>query len=161
MTRLPGLRRVVSPPQKLAFILIAIAVVMVPWLIILGATLDGQAQVRMWSVTWIGLDLAEITSLVATAHFLVKRSLFVMTTASFSATLFLLDAWFDIMLSPAGSDWYQALFLAIVFEVPMFLICGCIALTAPAWCDRTETHRARRLLRTLELWRDQLLAKRG
>jgi hypothetical protein len=144
--------------QKLAFVLFAIAVVMVPWLVILGATLNGQAQVRMWSSTWIGLDTLEIIGLVSTAHFLMKRSLFVMATASFSATLFLLDAWFDIMLSPAGSDWYQALILAIVFEIPLCLICAAIALTAPAWCGLSEVRSARRWQRRLEHRRDQLQA---
>jgi len=33
----------------------------------LGAVLQGQAQVRNWSSTWIGLDLMEITGLALTA----------------------------------------------------------------------------------------------
>jgi len=129
-----------SNAQKVALVLAAVACVMLPWLFYLGATLEGQTSVRMWSSTWIGLDCLEITGLVTTAILLLKRKTRVIMAATFTATLFLIDAWFDVMLSQAGADWDQALLSAFVGELPMALLCFYIALTAPAWIQ--DQHKA-------------------
>jgi hypothetical protein len=123
----------------LVITLILIALIMLPWLIVLGVTLQGQAEVRMWSSTWIGLDCLEIAGLITTALLLVQRKALVVVAATFTATLFLIDAWFDVMLSQAGADWYQALFTAFLGELPLSIICLCIALAAPSWCKDRET----------------------
>ena len=134
-----AVRSAPSVLRWIGFALIVIALGMLPWLIILGATLQGQTQVRMWSSTWIGLDCLEIAGLLATATLLVRRKILVVMAATFTATLFFIDAWFDVMLAQAGSDWYQAIASAAFGEIPLCIICICIAITAPAWCkDETD-----------------------
>ena len=134
--------------HRTAIFLLVIGIGLMPWLIILGATLPGQTDVRMWSSTWIGFDCLEIVGLITTAAFLMKRKALVIVSATFTATLFLIDAWFDVMLAQAGSAWYQALASAFLAELPLSITCFYIALTAPAWIRDAEesTATARKLM---------------
>lgn len=122
----------------IAMVLLAIAVVMIPWLIILGATLKGQVSVRMWSSTWIGLDCLEIIGLFATSVLLLKRKTYVMIAATFTATLFLIDAWFDVMLAQAGSAWFGAVVSGFFVEVPLSLFLFFLAIIAPSLIDDSD-----------------------
>ena len=119
-----------STATRLAALLLAAAAILVPWTIILGANLHGQTNVRMWSSTWVGLDIFEIAGLVATAVLLLRRHALVVVSATFAGTLFLLDAWFDVMLAQGGQPWYQALAAALFAELPLALVCFGIALGA-------------------------------
>lgn len=124
--------------RLLALALMIAAAMLLPWLIVLGAVLKGTAEVRMWSSSWIGLDSLEVIGLVTTGVLMLRRNIQVMAAASFTAALFFLDGWFDVMLSQAGKDWYEALALAFFVELPLFLVCIAIAVTAPAWCSRVQ-----------------------
>jgi hypothetical protein len=110
-----------DPPvlRRMPAILLLIAAGLTVWVFELGAVLQGQAQVRNWSSTWIGLDLMEITGLVLTAAALRRRSAYLSAVAGVTATLFALDAWFDVLTASAGSDWYQSLAAALFGEIPM------------------------------------------
>jgi len=141
-----------STRHRIALALLAVAFCMLPWLLILGATLQGQTNVRMWSSTWIGLDCLEIIGLLATSILLIQRKSLVIMTATFTATLFLVDAWFDVMLSQAGADWNQALLSAFIGEIPLSLICFYIALTAPAWI-KDNSQAVRRATLQLEIFK--------
>lgn len=100
-------------------VLLLIAAGLTAWVFELGAILQGQAQVRNWSSTWVGLDLMEITGLVMTAILLRRRSAYLAAVAAVTATLFALDAWFDVLTAAAGADWYQSLAAAFFAEIPI------------------------------------------
>lgn len=102
--------------------LVAIAAGLSAWVIELGAVLQGQAEVRNWSSTWVGLDLMEITGLVLTAVLLRRRSVYLSPVAAVTATLFALDAWFDVETAAAGAQWYESLAAAIFGEIPMTIV---------------------------------------
>jgi hypothetical protein len=110
-----------EPPvlSKLPAILLLIAAGLTVWVFELGAVLQGQAQVRNWSSTWVGLDLMEITGLMLTAFLLHRRSAYLSAVAAVTATLFALDAWFDVLTASAGSGWYESLAAAFFGEIPM------------------------------------------
>jgi hypothetical protein len=99
--------------------LLLIAAGLSAWVFELGAVLQGQAQVRNWSSVWVGLDLMEIAGLVLTAILLRRRSDYLSMAAAVTATLFGLDAWFDVLTASAGADWYESLAAALLAEVPM------------------------------------------
>jgi hypothetical protein len=116
-------------------ILVLIAAGLTGWVFELGAVLQGQAQVRNWSSTWVGLDLMEIAGLVLTAAALRRRSPYLSAVAAVTATLFALDAWFDVLTASAGSDWYESLAAALFGEIPMT-----VALTGIAvWAARNTS----------------------
>jgi hypothetical protein len=133
-----------DPPvlRRIPAILLLIAAGLTGWVFELGAVLQGQAQVRNWSSTWVGLDLMEITGLVLTAVALRRRSAYLSAIAAVTATLFALDAWFDVLTASAGSGWYESLAAAIFGEIPMT-----VALTGVAvWAARSTAnpHKCKR-----------------
>jgi len=103
-------------------VLLLIAAGLTAWVFELGAVLQGQAQVRNWSSVWVGLDLIEITGLIMTAFLLHRRSAYLAPVAAATATLFALDAWFDVLTAAAGADWYESLAAAFFGEVPMTVL---------------------------------------
>jgi hypothetical protein len=116
--------------RRLPAALLLIAVGLSAWVLELGAVLQGQAQVRNWSSVWVGLDLMEITGLVLTAIALRRRSAYLPAVAAVTATLFGLDAWFDVLTASAGSDWYESLAAALLGEVPMTLLLAALTIWA-------------------------------
>jgi hypothetical protein len=112
-------------------VLLLIAAGLTAWVFDLGAVLPGQAQVRNWSSAWVGLDLMEISGLVATAILLRRRSVYPSPVAAMTATLFGLDAWFDVLTAGAGGAWYESLYLAFFGEIPMAGLLAVLASWAP------------------------------
>jgi hypothetical protein len=116
--------------RKLPLILMLVAVGLSAWVIELGAVLRGQAEVRNWSSVWVGLDLMEIAGLVLTAILLRRRSAYLAAAAAMTATLFALDAWFDVLTAAAGAAWYESLADALFGEIPMTALLTAIAIWA-------------------------------
>jgi len=125
--------------RKLPLILSLIAAGLSAWVLELGAVLQGQAQVRNWSSVWVGLDLMEIAGLVLTAVLLRRRSGYLAATAAMTATLFALDAWFDVLTATAGPAWYESLADAFFGEIPMTVLLAAIAVWATR--QRLGQHR--------------------
>ena len=116
--------------RRMPAVLLLIAAGLTAWMLELGAVLHGQAQVRNWSSVWVGLDLMEIAGLVLTAVLLRRRSAYLAAAAAVSATLFAVDAWFDVLTAAAGADWYESLAAALFGEVPMTVLLAAVAIWA-------------------------------
>ncbi|AUG78210.1 hypothetical protein CFP65_3414 [Kitasatospora sp. MMS16-BH015] len=99
-------------------VLIALAVLLAGWILLLGAQTRGQVEVRNWGVVWIGMDLAQVAGLAVSGYLLLRRSRLVSLSAAAAATLLLLDAWFDVMTAAGGAEWYTALAMALLVELP-------------------------------------------
>jgi hypothetical protein len=123
--------------RRMPAALLLIAAGLTAWVIELGAVLQGQAQVRNWSSAWVGLDMMEITGLVLTSILLRRRSVYLSPVAAVTATLFGLDAWFDVLTAAAGSAWYESLVTAFFGEIPMTVLLAALA----AWAPRRITGR--------------------
>ncbi len=120
-----------SAMRRMPAVLLLIAAGLTVWVFELGAVLQGQAEVRNWSSVWVGLDLMEITGLVVTAILLRRRSAYLSAAAAVTATLFALDAWFDVLTASAGADWYESLSAAFFGEIPMTVLLAALAVWAP------------------------------
>ena len=106
------------------------------WMMILGSTLTGQAQVRDWSIAWLGLDSAEAAGLALTGLLVYRRHAAACPVAAVTATLFALDAWFDVTTSLAGAEWYEALLFAFASEIPLtVLLAGVSVVALRRWKD--------------------------
>jgi len=116
--------------RKLPLILLLVAIGLGAWVFDLGAVLRGQAEVRNWSSVWVGLDLMEIAGLVLTAILLRRRSAYLAAAAAMTATLFALDAWFDVLTAAPGAAWYESLADAFFGEIPMTALLTAIAIRA-------------------------------
>ena len=123
------------------------AISLVPWTIFLAYTLPVRAETRHYDLAWVGFDLMLITALARTAWLSLRRSPFVVNVASASATLLIVDGWFDVTTSPR-SDVSLALVSALAVELPLAALSLFIATRAQREIARTgavrQHHRWRR-----------------
>jgi hypothetical protein len=122
----PGLRagqgRWLVPPWT-APILIACAVVLIPWTALLFVTLPRHYTANHWPIAWGGFDIGLGLALASTAVMVARRSPFAEVTATITGTLLCCDAWFDVLTSRGTSDIAQAVVSAVFVELPLAALC--------------------------------------
>lgn len=106
----------------------AATVLLVPWTVVLGLTLPGDTEVRHWSPAWTGLDVLMAAGCAATLLLGLRGRPAARLTASATAAVAVLDAWFDITTAQAGSGLTQALACA-VGEAGLACVCVFLAVT--------------------------------
>lgn len=122
--------------------LAAAAVMLVPWMVVLGLTLPARAEVRNWPLAWIGLDVLMTAGCAATALLGLRRDPRMRLTAAATASMAVLDAWFDITTAQPGTALLQALVCAVA-EAALAWACVALALTgrqASRFAGRREGH---------------------
>ena len=90
------------------------------WCVYLGVVLPPHYVAEHWALAWIGLDVAEISLLFAAAWAAWRQRALIILFSVAGATLFLLDAWFDVTTAHHG-DITQSVVLAVCLEVPSAL----------------------------------------
>ncbi|MFF1816148.1 hypothetical protein ACFVWG_02565 [Kribbella sp. NPDC058245] len=108
-----------SPGGLAAMVAAGVAAVLLPWCLILAATLPSTYQASNWKLTWIGLDAATAIAAGLTAYLLHTRNRYAVLTAMAAGTLLLADAWFDISTAGAGLDRTLSLTEGILLEIPL------------------------------------------
>lgn len=106
-----------------ARVMVVTGVLLVPWLVVLALTLPSMA------IAWVGMDAMEAAGLVTTGLLVLRRHPLRTAAAAVTATLLLVDAWFDITTS-SGVDLVFALVLAAVAELPLAALCAAVAVRA-------------------------------
>jgi hypothetical protein len=120
-----------APGVRWAGALFAVcAGVLVPWTVVLAVTLPEQAVAVNYDLSWVGFDVLLLTAVAATAVAALRRSRFLGLVASASAALLVVDAWFDVVTSPAGPDRITAGVMAVLVELPLAGVCCWLALHA-------------------------------
>ncbi|MDE3008768.1 MAG: hypothetical protein KGJ10_06655 [Acidobacteriota bacterium] len=114
----------------------------ITWTVYLGTQLPRTYVADHWDVAWVGLDVAEIGLLLGAAWAAWKRRAVLIAFAVGSATLLLVDAWFDLTTARRG-DVTQSLIATFVIEVPAAL--------AMLWVARRAARRVVRDVLHLEL----------
>ncbi|MFJ9564436.1 hypothetical protein ACIRQQ_30900 [Streptomyces fuscichromogenes] len=104
------------------------AVLLVPWMVVLALTLPTSTEVHNWSVAWIGLDVLMAAGCAATAVLGLRGDARARLTASATASVSLLDAWFDITTSAVGTELLEALASAVA-EAGLAAACVYLALS--------------------------------
>jgi hypothetical protein len=121
----------VKPAFRWLVRLIAVsAAVLLPWAAYLALSLPASVSARHWPMAWTGLDVVIAAGLAATAWLAVRRDRRMAFPAVSTATLLLVDAWFDVCTAPAGSPLVMAL---ADMCVEISVAAGCLALTAAVW----------------------------
>ncbi|MGI5457411.1 hypothetical protein ACQEWB_30455 [Streptomyces sp. CA-249302] len=100
----------------------AAAVLLVPWMVVLGLTLPADTEVRHWSVAWIGLDVLMAAGCAATALLGLRGDPRARLTASATAAVAVLDAWFDMTTAQPGTELTQAVACALA-EAVLAAVC--------------------------------------
>jgi hypothetical protein len=98
------------------------SVVLVPWIIYLGVTLPPLQVSAHYGLAWAGFDAGEFAGLASTAYFALRRSRYLATAATATATLLIVDAWFDCMTTP-WPQVVESLGLCVLIELPLAAVC--------------------------------------
>ena len=117
----PGMRRGWGPVFLLMGGLLA------AWTTWLTVRLPENHLVRSWDVAWGGFDVLLTAMFVATGVALLRGSSWVRACALATATLLVVDAWFDITTAQRGEQLTQAIFQAVLIELPVAVLCVYVA----------------------------------
>jgi hypothetical protein len=98
------------------------SVILLPWIIYIALTLPARQESPHYDVAWVGFDMMLFAGLASTAYFALRKSSYLASAATATATLLIVDVWFDVMTSP-GRDLVRAILLAVVVELPLASVC--------------------------------------
>lgn len=118
--------------RRLVVFVLMSAVVLLPWIVYLAISLPPTASARHWPAVWVGLDAGEAIGLAATAWLALRRDRRVALVAVSTATMLVLDAWFDVCTSPPGQSYAFAL---IDMVVELAEAAACLAVAWFVWRD--------------------------
>jgi hypothetical protein len=122
----------------------------VPWTVHLAMSLPQQAHTHNYRVSWVGFDVLLIVALLATAYYAWRGWRHVGVLAAATATMLVVDAWFD-MTTSGRADLVPAVLSAVLVELPLAVVCGWIALHVDRVIERRLRQFARRAARVAEL----------
>jgi hypothetical protein len=105
--------------RALARILAAVVVGLVVWIVVMGVSLPSSASTREWRLVWIGFDVGEVAALLVTLTAAYRSRQLVIPGALISGTLFVCDAWFDVVLTWGTTGWWLSLAAAVFLELPL------------------------------------------
>ncbi len=95
---------------------------MLPWTVFLAETLPAEQMSTNYDAAWAGFDVLLGLTLASTAYFALRRSRYLATAASATATLLVVDAWFDVLTTP-GAQRIESILLAAFVELPLAAVC--------------------------------------
>jgi hypothetical protein len=142
----PALERIRPVPGWIGPAFTALAMATVPWTAYLAVTLPEDIRTRNYRIAWVGFDVGLVFLLLLTAFLAYRGQRHIAMTATATATALVIDAWFDVVTSPAGGDLIVALATALFGEFPLAVLCLWIALHV----DRVIARRLRQLARRAE-----------
>ncbi len=119
------------------------ALVMVPWTVYVGESLPSRQVSPHYDAAWAGFDVMLLAALGCTAYFALRRSRQLSSAATATAALLVVDAWFDVMTTPA-SQRAESILLAVAVELPLAAVC--------LWLSQHTQQLAERRI-TLLRWR--------
>jgi hypothetical protein len=100
---------------------------MLPWTILLSTSLKPHHETEHWDLAWSGFDSALAVAFLLTAFAAWRRSPWVGALAAATGTLLVTDAWFDIALESHSDEIRNAVYLAVLAELPIAILCFWIA----------------------------------
>jgi hypothetical protein len=98
------------------------SLILLPWTIYLAGSLPARQVSANYDAAWTGFDVLLMLTLASTAYFALRRSRYLATAASATAALLAVDAWFDVLTSPAGQR-IESIALAAFVELPLAAVC--------------------------------------
>ena len=131
------------------------SLILLPWIGYIAVSLPSRQLSPNYDIAWAGFDVFLLAGLVSTAYFALRRSRYLSTAAAATATLLVVDAWFDCMTTPADQRW-QSFVLCGLVELPLATLC----LWLSYHTHQIAEHRIRLLLRQRQRLRLHLRSRR-
>jgi hypothetical protein len=98
------------------------ALILIPWTVYLAGSLPSEQVSTHYDAAWAGFDVMLMVALAATAYFALHRPGYLPTAAGATATLLVVDAWFDVLTTP-GVQRIESILLAVFVELPLAAFC--------------------------------------
>jgi hypothetical protein len=98
------------------------SLILLPWTIYLAGSLPARQVSTNYGAAWAGFDVLLMLTLASTGYFALRRSRYLATAASAAAALLVVDAWFDVLTTPAGQR-IESIGLAAFVELPLAAVC--------------------------------------
>jgi hypothetical protein len=114
---------------------------LLPWIVWLALTLPRRQSDDRYELAWVGYDIGLVCALGATMWLARRRSTWIEVVAAVTATMLVVDAWFDVLSSRPGLDTWEAVADAVIFELPIAALC--------LWLTRNAEQVRRRRARAL------------
>jgi hypothetical protein len=107
-----------SRSRRMAMAYAAAAVLLIPWTVYLAVTLPRRDIDTHYRGAWVGFDILLVVAILLTAFYAFRMDDRVQLPATATATLLIVDAWFDVMTAGHRSSLYQAVLMALCIEIP-------------------------------------------
>jgi hypothetical protein len=104
-----------------------VGLAMLPWTIWLSTSLKPHHETEHWDLAWSGFDAGLAVAFLLTALAAWRKSPWVGACAAATGTLLVTDAWFDVVLESHADELRNALYLALLAELPIAALCFWIA----------------------------------
>ena len=114
------------------------SLILLPWTVYLGETLPSRQLSPNYDTAWAGFDVILVMALASTAYFALRRSRYLSTAATATATLLVVDAWFDVLTTPTGQR-PESIVLAALVELPLAAVCTWLSLHTQQLAERRIT----------------------
>lgn len=101
-------------PKWAGYLYILLAGILIPWTVVLANFLPSKHLSRNWDVLWVGFDTIMLLATLLTLYYIIRRKIWVIISASALATLFIIDAWFDILTSRTGREQQQSIIMGCI-----------------------------------------------
>jgi hypothetical protein len=142
----PDSVRLTPAPRWVAPLFAVLGAAMLPWTVYLAMTLPAHMHTRHYRLAWVGFDAMLVVVLLATAFLAARGNRLVGLLATVTATMLVVDAWFDVTTS-GRADLPAAILSALLIELPLAAVCGWIALHVDQVIERRLRWLARRAAR--------------
>ncbi|MFC4326342.1 hypothetical protein ACFPC0_00560 [Streptomyces andamanensis] len=113
--------------RRAGCLLVLCGLVLLPWLYVLATGLPDTATAAHWPVAWVGLDALQAVGLITTGLLATRRDRRHALAAAVTATLLVVDAWFDTTTAATGGDLASAVAMALCAELPLAVLCATLA----------------------------------
>ena len=115
--------RLWHPPRWVVPLFGLAALLLVPWVILLVVALPSAHRAAHWDIAWAGFDVGLALLLLTVAVVAWRRSPWLEGAATATATLLVVDAWFDILTASTGTELVVAVTEAAFVELPLAVLC--------------------------------------
>lgn len=128
--------------RRMALLYAGAALLLIPWTVYLAVTLPRRTIDTHYRGAWVGFDLLLVAAILLTAYYAYRMDDRVQLPAMATATLLVVDAWFDVMTAGRRASFFQAVVMALCIEIPAALFSLWLArrVNRNAWAIAVHQH---------------------
>lgn len=146
-----------SPHLVSSALLLAASLILSGWILYLVIALPASYRASHWDLAWVGFDIGMLATLLTTSWALWKKRQVAIPGAMVSATLLIVDSWFDVVTSNAGNDFKFALATAVLVELPAAVLLFKFSRRAVRKSIENAHAQAGRQVASTSLWKTPLM----